>query len=150
MTPMMLLFTTCLACIGGSIVPLINCELVVLAASAALPSSMVLPLIALASMSQMAGKAILYYAGSGLLHLPQGRFRTNIDSAVARVQRQKGASGATIFASASTGLPPFYVLSIASGAIGVDFRQFMVLGLAGRTLRCAALVLVPQLIKAAF
>ncbi|MEO5511755.1 MAG: hypothetical protein ABIS27_14080 [Longimicrobiales bacterium] len=150
MTPLLLLFSTMGACFAGSIIPLVNTELVIFGAAAALPTDMIVPLIVFASLAQMAGKCFLYFAGSGLLTIPRGRFADRINTALAKVQQQRGASRLTIFASAATGLPPFYALSLASGALRVDFRQFLFIGLAGRTLRCAAIVLVPQLIKAAF
>jgi membrane protein YqaA with SNARE-associated domain len=48
--------------------------------------------------------------------------------------------------SAFAGLPPFYLVSIAAPALGVSFRTFLAVGLAGRLLRFAALVTLPQVL----
>ena len=48
--------------------------------------------------------------------------------------------------SALTGLPPFYLVSIAAPALGVRFGTFLAMGLAGRLLRFAVLVALPQLV----
>lgn len=149
MTPLVLIATTMAGCFAGSIVPLVNTELLIFAASAAAPASLVIPLILLATIAQMAGKSCLYYAGSGLLRLPPNRFSRRIDAAVARVQTQKQASAATLFASAAVGLPPFYLVSIACGALGVSYRQFLLVGLTGRALRSCVIVVIPQVLKAA-
>ena len=42
-----------------------------------------------------------------------------------------------LFASASTGFPPFYVVSVASGALHIQFRRFLLIGFLGRTIRFA-------------
>lgn len=52
-----------------------------------------------------------------------------------------------LFASAFTGFPPFYLTSIASGAVRLPFSRFLVIGFAGRLLRFGALVMVPQALK---
>jgi membrane protein YqaA with SNARE-associated domain len=57
--------------------------------------------------------------------------------------RGRVAGGPLVGLSALTGLPPFYLLSIAAPALGVRFRTFLVMGLAGRLLRFGALVLLP-------
>ena len=48
-------------------------------------------------------------------------------------------------ASAVTGLPPFYAISVAAGVLRLRFVLFFALGLAGRTLRFAAVFVVPRL-----
>lgn len=147
MSPVELSLAMVGGCFLGSIVPVINTELVVLAAAAAAPAEMVIPLIILASVAQMTGKAFLYFAGTGLINLPAGRMADRVENAIKKVESQKNARRVTLFASASTGFPPFYVMSIASGALRMDFKQFIIIGLVGRTIRTAAIVMVPQFIK---
>lgn len=150
MSPIALCVSTIFGCFVGSLVPVINTELVVLGAAAAAPPELLLPLILIASTTQMAAKSMLYLAGSGVLRLPKGYLADHLDAALARVNERQATSGALLFASASTGFPPFYVVSVASGALRIQFKRFLVLGFLGRTVRFAVLILAPQLIKAVF
>lgn len=145
-----LLVSTMLGCFVGSLVPVINTELIVLAAAAAAPPELALVLVLVASTAQMAAKSILYLAGSGLLRLPRGSLGQHVEKALAAAQARQTASSSLLFASASTGFPPFYVMSVASGALRIDFRRFLMLGFLGRTVRFAVLVAVPQLVKTLF
>ena len=56
------------------------------------------------------------------------------------------AAAPLIGISAFTGLPPFYLVSVAAPALGVPFRTFLAVGLAGRLLRFGVLVALPLLI----
>jgi membrane protein YqaA with SNARE-associated domain len=150
MTSLALCLSTLIGCLVGSFVPVINTEIIVLTAAASAPASMLLPLILIASSAQMVAKCALYFVGSGLLRLPRGRFASRIDAALAKAGSRRGSSSAVLFASATTGVPPFYVMSVASGALKVGFSRFVIVGFIGRTLRFSALVLIPYLIKAVF
>ena len=145
-----LLLSTMVGCFIGSLVPVINTEVIVLAAAAAAPPELAAALVLVASTTQMAAKSILYLAGSGLLRLPRGALAKHVEKALAGAQSHQAASGSVLFASASTGFPPFYVISVASGALRLDFRRFFVLGFLGRTLRFGVLVALPQIVKALF
>lgn len=150
MTPLGLCLSTLFGCLLGSFIPVINTEIIVLAAAAAAPADLIIPLIAIAAGAQMVAKCGLYLAGSGLVRLPRGRFTKQIDTALARVKSQQRASSAVLFASASIGFPPFYVMSIACGALNVGFKRFFLIGFVGRTLRFAVLVTLPHILKSAF
>ncbi len=145
-----LILSTMVGCFIGSLVPVINTELIVLAAAAAAPPELAVALVLVASISQMAAKSLLYLAGTGLLRLPLGWMGRHVEQALAKAQAQQAASGTLLFTSASTGFPPFYVMSVASGALRIDFRRFLVVGFLGRTLRFAVLVAFPVVIKTLF
>ena len=51
-----------------------------------------------------------------------------------------------MFASALFGLPPFYVMSVAAGALRLGLPAFVALGLTGRMLRFTAIFLAPRLL----
>lgn len=152
MTAILTFLTTFGVCALSAVVPLVNAELYLLAASAIAPRELVVPLIVAASTGQMAGKSVMYYAGVGALSLPSARLRR----VVARVEeryRSAKAGGATlgggiILLSAVVGLPPFYVVSIACGLLRIPFVQFFALGLLGRLIRFTLIVLAPQILKA--
>ena len=144
--------TTFGVCAFSAVVPLVNAEVYLLAASALSSRELVIPLVVAAATGQMAGKSLMYYAGVGALRLPSERLR----QVVARVEdryRSTKAGGATlgggiILLSAVLGLPPFYVVSVACGLLRIPFVQFFVLGLLGRLVRFTVIVLAPQFVKA--
>ena len=144
--------TTFGVCALSAVVPFVNAELYLVAASAVSPPDMVGWLIAAAALGQMAGKSLMYYAGVGALVLPSERLRRMVTQ-VQHKYRGAGAGGATlgggiIMLSASVGLPPFYVVSIACGLLRIPFMQFFAIGLLGRLVRFGLIVLGPQLVKA--
>ena len=143
-----LLLTTFGGCLIGSFVPLVNTEIVVLSAAALAPSHLIGPLILMAATTQMLAKSVLYFAGGGLLKLPHNRYTSGIHSALARGQTLQNTGSMFLFASASVGLPPFYLTSLASGAVRIPLKRFLTIGFIGRLLRFSVLVMVPQLIKA--
>lgn len=138
-------------CVVSAVVPFVNAELYLIAASAAVPPGVAWMLVIAAALGQMVGKSLMYYAGVGALSLPGAR----LQRMVAQVRERYEGAGATgttlgsgvILLSASVGLPPFYVVSIACGLLRIPFAQFFVLGLLGRLIRFGVIVLAPQLVK---
>ena len=49
-----------------------------------------------------------------------------------------------MFVSASSGFPPFYVVSIAAGMLTFPLLPFIVFGFAGRLIRFAVAVFLPH------
>ena len=128
--------------------PVVNIELVLIGASAALPQAQAVPLAVAATLGQMAGKSVMYFGGRGVKFLQRGRIKQKIDEAGDVMRRANNAVGAFLFVSASTGLPPFYLVSVAAGVSGVSFAQFALFGTLGRFTRFMVVVFFPQLIKA--
>ncbi|HSJ08344.1 MAG TPA: hypothetical protein VK928_00485 [Longimicrobiales bacterium] len=150
MTPLAIIVSTFFGCLIGAFVPVINTELLLLSMSAVAPPGLVVPIIVVAAIGQMIGKSVLYAAARGALALPAGRFSQHVNEAARRIGNRKAISGVLLFASASSGLPPFYFMSIAAGLMRVHFGHFLVIGTSGRLLRFAAIVLFPQVIKTFF
>lgn len=153
MTAVLAFLTTFGVCALSAVIPLVNAEIYLLGASALAPRELAIPLIVAATLGQMAGKSLMYFAGAGAVHLPGERLQRMVAQVEQRYQRA-GAGGATlgkgiILVSAMVGLPPFYVVSIACGLFRIPFAQFLVLGLLGRLVHFGVIVLVPQLVKAA-
>lgn len=128
----------------SGIVPLINAELLVVAAAVALPG-LALPLItALATVGQMTTKTLLFaLARWAPDKLPQ-KARARVEKAAEAVAERGGAASSLVFASATLGFPPFYGVSIACGALGMRLLPFIVSGTAGRALRFGALAWAGQ------
>jgi membrane protein YqaA with SNARE-associated domain len=145
MTPLALLISVFFACLLGGLVPFINTELIVLGAAAAAPTRLLVPLILIATTTQMVAKTVLYLGGRGLMRLPNRHRR--FDTALRTAKRLEKGGSAFLFVSAATGFPPFYMMSIASGAIRLPFTRFFVLGFIGRLVRFGAVVGAPQLIR---
>ena len=139
-------------CLLSAVLPFLSAELYLLAASALVPPAMAPLLILAAALGQMLGKSVLYFAGRGALELRPGRLRTMVDSVRAKYEKGGAAApalGATmVLASAGTGVPPFYVVTIACGIFKVPFPSFLLLGLIGMIGRFSVVVLGPQVIKA--
>jgi len=124
-------------------VPLVNAEACILSTALLVPAAPPLAVALAATLGQMSAKALLYLAGRGVLRLPLARRAAGLERAASSLHGRRGH--ALVFASAVTGLPPFYVISLAAGLIGVRLTTFLLLGSGGRFLRFAALAVAPQL-----
>jgi membrane protein YqaA with SNARE-associated domain len=142
-----LLLSTLTAAFVSALFPAVNAEAVVLAAAALAPRPLLVPLVVLATASHMMGKVLLYLAGSGLLRLPGRRATAGLDRVMAKFRERRGAQGSVLFVSALLGIPPFYLASVASGALGLGLCRFVAIGFLGRLLRFSGLALLPQLFR---
>jgi len=125
----------------SSLVPLVNAELLLLGLALATPAAAPLLVVVMAA-GQMVGKSALFLTGGRLT-------RSALEGRLARwrLDGRTGRAGAPLIGlSAFAGLPPFYLVSVAAPALGVRFRTFLVVGLAGRVLRFGALVALPDLV----
>lgn len=119
----------------SGLVPVVNAEILVLAAAAAVPAIGV-PLVAVAStLGQMTTKTSLFLVARRAPHRLRGRARGVLDSASESIERRGGAVRSLVFASAATGIPPFYGVSLATGALGMRLAHFCIAGGAGRLIR---------------
>lgn len=133
----------------SGLVPAVNTEAYLLALAALAPSGALVPAVLFVTAGQMLAKALLYLAGSGAV---QSRMLAGREGRLACVRRRleqmgRGAS-AVLFASALTGIPPFYLVSVAAGSLRVSLARFLLVGGSGRLLRFAAIVALPGLLGA--
>jgi membrane protein YqaA with SNARE-associated domain len=136
-----LFFVALSGAVVSALVPFVNAELLLIGLAVASPAAAPLLVVVMAA-GQMVGKSVLFLGGGRLTP-------SSLESRLARWRldgRTRRARAPLIGLSAFTGLPPFYLVSIAAPALGVSFRTFLALGLAGRLLRFGALVAIPQLI----
>ena len=128
----------------SGLVPVINGELFLI--GVVLLTGQVWPAIALAllvAVGQMIAKFVLYKAAHGATGLgKESRFANKLEAARAKVEKWKDKPLAITFVSALTGLPPFYIVTLLAGALGVRFSTFMILGIIGRVVRFVALALI--------
>lgn len=119
----------------SGVVPFVNAELLVVAAAAALPGIGVPIVTAVSTVGQMSTKIVLFaLAKWAPSRLPE-RARAALERAAQKVAERDRAAGSLVFTSAFTGLPPFYGVSLVSGALGVSFGTFVVTGFLGRAAR---------------
>ena len=146
------LLAICLSALSGSFisafVPAVNAELLLLGLAAAAPRSWLLAVVALVTLGQMGGKVLLYLAGRGVIMVPAGRARGWLDRAKTRINQYQRLGGTVLFASAFSGVPPFYLTSITAGVARFSFRGFLVFGSLGRFLRFAVVACIPLVLKA--
>ena len=126
----------------SGVVPVLNAELLVLAAAAAMPLAGLPLIVTVATGGQMFAKTILFASARWLPGKLPKRARAALDRVSERVSVRKRGPATLIFSSAASGIPPFYGVSLACGALGVSLRTFVILGCAGRALRFGALAWV--------
>ena len=130
----------------SGILPLINAELLVVGAAVAAPGVGVPLVVAVSTVGQMATKTLLY----GLARWAPGRLprkaRAALDRASEAVSARGGAASSLVFASAVVGVPPFYGVSLAAGALRMRLRTFVLSGSMGRLVRFGALAWGARLI----
>lgn len=128
-----------LATAVSGIVPVVNAELLVVTAAAALPAVGV-PLVALAStLGQMSTKFSLFALARWAPSRLPAKAERALDRAARPLRERDGAVSGIVFTSAATGIPPFYGISLAAGALGMRTSSFLASGSLGRLVRFAAL-----------
>lgn len=147
MTLLALWFTTLLFCIAGAVIPIFNTEIYLLSVSALSPPAFVGPLVIAATLGQMLGKVAMFYGGRGIVRIRHDRVRRGVAALRARLESRPLLARAVLFSSATVGLPPLYVMSVACGTIGMGVVSFLVIGSAGRLIHFAAVAWAPQLVK---
>ncbi len=135
-------------CVLSGLLPFVNAELYLLAASAAVSRELAVGIVIAGTAGQMTAKIAMYLAGRGLVKIPGERMKKWVADAEAWAAKRPNFGGGLIFLSAASGFPPFYIMSIACGVLRTNFTQFAVLGFAGRFVRFGIVVLFPQIAKA--
>lgn len=135
-------------CALSAVIPVFNAELYLIAAAALLPREFAIPLVVAASVGQMVGKLVMFYAARGALHLRNERLQRAIATVHARYTNKAAVGDVVLLSSSSLGFPPFYIVSVAAGVLRVSAWRFTIIGLIGRLARFGVIVLAPQLIKA--
>jgi membrane protein YqaA with SNARE-associated domain len=149
---------TVIALVGGifllalvaSFVPLFSVELALIVSAAAGTSiGLLLAQVAVAAAGQMIGKSFYFLGGRTAFQLcecrehgPRG-LGARLLGWVTQKARQRRVAAATVFFSASTGLPPFALVSALAGGWRIRLSSFFVVGFAGKSARFAGVLLVP-------
>lgn len=132
--------------VASGVVPFVNIELYVTYLGVTAPAALRPLLLVATTVGHMIGKAVLYIAGREADRLPVGWFQRRVERARAKLADHPELGGATIAASALTGLPPFYFVTVASGVVRYRFGAFLTIGFACRLVRFAVLLYAPTLL----
>jgi membrane protein YqaA with SNARE-associated domain len=130
---------------ASGILPLVNAELLVVGVVVAAPEIGVPLVAAVSATGQMLTKTMLFGFARWAPGRLKGSARAVLERASQAVAARGGAASSLIFTSAATGLPPFYGVSLAAGALGMRLRSFVVSGTAGRLIRFAAIAWAARL-----
>lgn len=131
-------------CVVSGLVPVVNAELFLVGVASVAPRSS-LPLVALAAAAgQMVAKSAMYLGGRGVVRLPKGKRKADLEAIRARVERWK-SKDLLVFVSAGVGLPPFFAIAILAGTLRFPYARFLAAGLAGRLVRFGLIVAIPSL-----
>jgi membrane protein YqaA with SNARE-associated domain len=150
---------TVIALVGGifllalvaSFVPIFSVELALIVSAAAGTSiGILLAQVVVAATAQMIGKSFYFLGGRTAFQFcecsrhagPRG-LSARLFAWVTRKARQRRVAAATVFFSASTGLPPFALVSALAGGWRIRLTSFFVAGFAGKTARFGVMLLVP-------
>jgi len=146
MTAPLLLSSFALAVVSA-IVPWVNGELVLLSFVAPATSTPDLSQIVIAvTAGQVSGKSALYWLARRARRLPPPKVAAAIDRWRDRIARRPLSGLATMFASATFGVPPLYLTTLAAGSLMVEFGAFLAVIVCGRLLHFVAIALVPRLV----
>jgi membrane protein YqaA with SNARE-associated domain len=127
-----------LSSVISGLVPIINGEVVVAGVALAAAPDARLPLVAACVAGQMLAKICLY----GLARFSPARLPLRARQTLARAGEVLGRRSAAlvVLTSACIGLPPFYVATLAAGALRVSPVLFVIAGTAGTVARYAVIV----------
>ena len=131
----------------SAILPWVNAEVIVVsfAALAHSPAEVALVVI-VATSGQMLGKSVVFWTGRrgerwrGHEGAWSSRWRE-------RLTARPRQTATLVLLSSTVGIPPFFLVTLAAGAYGMDFRQFFVAGTVGRLVRFGAIALLPHAIR---
>jgi membrane protein YqaA with SNARE-associated domain len=140
--------TTFGVCVLGAIVPFVNTEIYLVSVSALSPRAFVGPLVVAATLGQMVGKVAMFYGGRGVPRLKSERVKRAVAALHARLEKNPRTAKLLLFSSATVGLPPLYVMSVACGSAGMGLVPFFVIGTVGRLLHFAVVAMAPQYARA--
>ena len=129
-----ILIGAALTCAVGGILPWINAEVVVVGAALLLPPAGLPALVLACAVGQMSSKSAVYAASRWMPECLPERARKLLARAE-RYRERRVLLATAVFSGALAALPPFYLVTLASGMLRVPFPVFLVAGLSGTAAR---------------
>ena len=120
-----------------AILPWLNAEILLLSAlPLAARASLTVPLVGAVATGQMVGKSLMYWSSRRAVRIgggtPGGKRAATIERWRVWFERHPRAVLLVVLVSGIVGMPPFYAVSVAAGAVELPFRRFVLVGGAGR------------------
>ena len=138
--------TTFVVSLVSGLVPLINIETYLVAVATLTPAP-AWPVILITTLGQMVAKVILYQAGRYGLRPLAGRYPGKLERAEQALRKHRTGPDVVVLASALTGFPPFYGVSVAAGVVRLSLARFLLVATPARLVRFALVFFAPRLIK---
>lgn len=138
---------TFIVAIVSAFIPLINAEIYLAAvalATKSIPLAIVLGLIT--ALGQMIGKVGIYKAAQKGANLKKYEENGKLERARRLMAKWKDKPHVLTFISASTGIPPFFIVSLVGGMLELPFAAFMAVGFLGRSIRFVTVAIVAVMI----
>jgi len=147
-SPLLVLAITAIVAGVGAILPFSPAEPLLVGIAAVAKPWLLIPMVALATLSSMAAKTLVY-AGSGKVERALSpRKRAILERMRSRLAGRRGLQIATVFLSATCGLPPFYMVTLVCGVLRLPIGDYLLAGTTGRAVRFSGIVMLPQLFAA--
>jgi membrane protein YqaA with SNARE-associated domain len=142
-----LILTTLVVAFGSALLPFVNIEAYLAAVGAAVRDVGVWEVAAAAAIGQTSGKVVLYYAADWAMRLPwirkkmaSPKWARSYERWQTWIEEHPGGTGGLLFASASVGFPPLYVMAVLAGQLRVNIWLFVSTCLVGRYIRFLVLL----------
>jgi membrane protein YqaA with SNARE-associated domain len=104
-------------------------------------------LIVLGSLGHQIAKTITYYGSFGVVKLPEGRIKKQLDRAQKYIDRFNRYPKSVLFLSATVGLPPIYMVGFIAGPLmKIRFAPFTAIVFVGRICRYSTVALIVPLL----
>jgi membrane protein YqaA with SNARE-associated domain len=132
------------SCLGltivSAILPWVNAEVILLSMVAMTPTwPGAAWMVVVATAGQMLGKCAVYWTSHTVRPHRSVRVAAALDRFQARLEDKPSRASALFFLSSALGFPPFFLVTVAAGALRVHFGRFIVAGTIGRLVRFSVL-----------
>jgi membrane protein YqaA with SNARE-associated domain len=132
---------------ASAVLPFVNIEAYLAAVGAAVKDVGVWWVAGGAAVGQTAGKICLYFAADWVMRLPwirkkmaSPKWQAQYARWQTQVEQRPAQTGLLLFASASLGFPPLYVMAVLAGQLKVRLWIFVSTCLTGRYIRFVVLL----------
>ncbi|MEX2152061.1 MAG: hypothetical protein WD825_01910 [Gemmatimonadaceae bacterium] len=147
--PLLVLTITTLVAGVGAILPFSPAEPLLVGIAAVTKPWLLVPMIAFATVSSMVAKTLVYEGSGKVERALSPRKRALLERMRSRLAGRRGLQIATVFLSATCGLPPFYLVTLVCGALRLPIADYLLAGTTGRAVRFSAIMMLPQLFATA-
>ena len=139
-------------CFSLSLLPLAGgVEAYLVATSALLPRVFVTPLVLATAAGSVGAKTVIFLGANRVVSLPwlKKRREDKADSRiVSRIQEGPWIRRGLILLAAGVGLPPFYGVALAAGALKTPLVEFLLVSFVGQSARFGFVWALPHIVAA--